>query len=82
MLQALDTEIATFESRLDEFLRDHPGEYVLIRGATVHGFFPDMDAAIAAGYRLLGGGPFLAKRVEVEVPAVFSSTFIRPPHGR
>jgi hypothetical protein len=82
MLDVLETEIATFDARLPEFLRDHAGEFVLIHGSTVHGFFPDMDAAIAEGYRRLGGGPFLAKRVEVEVPAVFSSTFIRPPRGR
>jgi hypothetical protein len=63
-------------------LRDHAGEFVLIRDATVYGYSPDMDAAIAEGYRRLGGGPFLAKRVEIEVPASFASNLIRPPRGR
>ena len=45
------------------------------------GYAAGLTEAIDEGYRRLGGGPFLAKRVEVEVPVVFSSSLIRPPRG-
>jgi hypothetical protein len=74
--------VQTFETRLPELLRDHRGQFALVHGTDVVGFFPTEDAAIAAGYkRFSGDEAFLAQLVENEPAAVFASNRIRPPSG-
>ena len=41
----LKVELATFEARRADLEREHMGEYVVIRGSGIHGFFPDCDSA-------------------------------------
>jgi hypothetical protein len=43
----LATELVTYRDRLDELLR-HEGQYVLIKGRVVAGFFRNRRSAVAA----------------------------------
>jgi hypothetical protein len=63
-------EIATYRSRLPELLA-HEGQFVLIKGDQVIGFFGDASAAIREGYRRFGLVPLLVKRITAIEPVVY-----------
>jgi hypothetical protein len=48
---------------LPEMAREHEGEFVLIKGTEVVGFFRDDPSAEREGRRRFGLGPFLVKQV-------------------
>ncbi len=68
--QKLDSEIRLFERRKVEFLKSHAGEYVLIVGADVLGFFPTDLAAYEEGLHQHGNVPMLIRRIEREEPSL------------
>ena len=57
---AIAEEIATYRSQLSELLA-YEGQFVLIKGDKVIGFFDDASEAIREGYRRFGIVPFLVK---------------------
>lgn len=59
----LQRELAYFESRRPEFLREHAGKFVVIGGETVCGIFDDDLTAFDAGVTSFGDRPFLIKQV-------------------
>ena len=66
---ALQTELRIFEQHKLEWLRSHPGEFVVIAGANVEGFYPDYELAFRAGLQKAGKGEnFLVKQVWAEEP--------------
>ncbi len=62
--QKLDSEIRLFERRKAEFLQNHAGEYILVVGSDVLGFFPTDLAAYEEGLRQRGNVPMLIRCVE------------------
>jgi hypothetical protein len=56
-------EIATYRARLPEMLTEHEGEFVLIKGSEIVGFFADDSSALRDGNRRFGRFPFLVKEV-------------------
>jgi hypothetical protein len=42
---ALEKELATYRRELPKMLEEHAGDYVLIHGDEVIGFWPDEDSA-------------------------------------
>jgi hypothetical protein len=58
----LTEEVRTFEAHLAGWA-DREGQFVLIKGSDVLGFYPSYDEALGAGYDRLGDGPFLVKQV-------------------
>jgi hypothetical protein len=60
----LATARATYRRLLSDFLREHEGEFVLIKGEDVIGFWKDEDAAIAEADRRFPLQPFLVKKIE------------------
>jgi hypothetical protein len=60
---SLQREQAVFDANLVEWLSDHAGKYVLIKGSEVDGFYESRDQALAAGYARFGFGPLLVKQV-------------------
>jgi hypothetical protein len=60
---SLKREQAVYEANLSGWLSDHEGEYVLIKGNTVGGFYDSSDDALAAGYSRFGIGPVFVKQV-------------------
>lgn len=67
------TETAYFDEHDKEFRRENSGQYVLIHGKNLVGYYDGEAAAIAAGIRGFGTGPFLV-RVPGETEPV-----LRPP---
>jgi hypothetical protein len=58
----LAEEVRTYESHLPEWL-DREGQFVLIKGRDVLGFFPRYEQALETGYRQLGNVDFLVKQI-------------------
>jgi hypothetical protein len=58
----LATELVTYRDRLDELLR-HEGQYVVIKGRVIGGFFRNRKSAVAAAIAQYGPGPVLIKKV-------------------
>jgi hypothetical protein len=60
----LAEEISYYQLHKAEWIRSHAGEFVVICGASVAGFFPDYEKAFKAGLRNFGVRPaFLIKQV-------------------
>lgn len=65
---ALEREFDTYQRHLNEFLRDHDGEYVLILGDDIYGFYPTRDEALVYGYGRCGRNPFFVKKIQADEP--------------
>lgn len=63
MTTLFDKEIAVFEAHKAEWLREHEGEFVLIKGDRVLGFFPTHHAAYIHGIKTLGRVAMLVEPV-------------------
>lgn len=65
----LKAELEIFERNKTEWLGSHPGEFVVIAGTAVAGFYADYEAAFRAGLkRVSAGQAFLVKQVWAEEP--------------
>jgi hypothetical protein len=60
---SLRREQAVYESNVSRWLADHEGEYVLIKGEAVDGFYESRDEALTAGYSRFGIGPLFVKQI-------------------
>jgi hypothetical protein len=69
--EAIAEEIATYQARRSEMVRDHNGEFVLIKGNEFVGFFPDESCATREGYGRFGVVPMLVKRITATEPVVY-----------
>jgi hypothetical protein len=67
---AIAEEIATYRSRPPELLA-HEGQFVLIKGDQIIGFFDDDSEAIREGYCRFAIAPFLVKRVAASERVVY-----------
>jgi|SRR5271166_3722537 len=66
---ALRIELRVFEQNKPEWLRSHPGEFVVITGTKLTGFYSDYESAFKAGLGAAGlGNSFLVKQVWAEEP--------------
>ena len=59
----LEAETAYFEKHRAEWLKDHQGKYVAIRGTEVAGFFSSDTDAYKAGLDRWGVVPMLIKQI-------------------
>ena len=67
--KVLQEELRIFEHHKQDWLRTHPGDFVVISEATVAGFYPDYESAFKAGLGKFGiQGIFLIKQVWAEEP--------------
>ena len=55
-----------FESKLPELLKEHKGQFVLIKDLTLHGFYLSTEDALKAGYGKFGSTDFLIQEVTDE----------------
>jgi hypothetical protein len=60
---SLNREQAVYEANLSHWLADHEGEYVLIKGEKIDGFYGSRDEALTVGYSRFGIGPLFVKQV-------------------
>ena len=63
--------ISPGEACLPELVRDHDGEYVLIKGTEIIGFFADDASAMREGYRRFGIVPLLVKRITANERVIY-----------
>jgi hypothetical protein len=61
--EPLAEENAIYEANLEEWRRTHLGEYVLIKGRDVLGFYSSLDKAFDEGTKRFGLEPFFVKQV-------------------
>jgi hypothetical protein len=71
----LEQERQYYAEHLAEWLAQHPGKFVLIKGSELLGIFNTIEEALAEGARRFALEPFLVRRVqkdqeEVNVPAL------------
>jgi hypothetical protein len=67
--QILQGELRVFDQHKQEWLRSNPGDFVVIAGTTVAGFYPDYESAFRAGLQKFGvASEFLVKQVCAEEP--------------
>jgi hypothetical protein len=60
----LRDEIAMFNSKRAEWVASgFTGKWVAMKADAILSFFPDMNAAYAAGLRAFGNNPFLVKEI-------------------
>ena len=65
---SLHREYAVYETSLSQWLTDHEGKYVLIKGDQIGGFYGSRDEALAEGYSRFGIGPLLVKQITSSEP--------------
>jgi hypothetical protein len=63
----LAAELITYRDRLDDLLQ-HKGQYVVIKGREIAGFFRDRRSAVEAAIAAYGPGPFLVKKIVEKEP--------------
>ncbi len=73
----LSTEIQTCEQHKSEW-EAKQGQFVLIEGATVVGFFETYEDALTDGYKQFGLAPFLVKEIRGKSEAQFVSRLVVP----
>ena len=60
-------ELTTYRDRLDELL-EHEGEYVVIKGCEIIGFYTDETRALFEAARRFGEEPALVKKIVAREP--------------
>jgi hypothetical protein len=73
----LAEELACYEANRPGWLGQHEGEFVLIKGPQVVGFFPDHESALEEGYRRFGVVPLLVKQI-LQVEPVYTLAHAEP----
>ena len=69
--QDLESELAFYEKNKAEYIRNHSGMYVLIKGESLIGLFPTAEAAYSDGLNKFDLQPFLVKQVLETEPVGF-----------
>ena len=59
----LGAEKKYLKDNSDEFMKEYPGKYLLIKGTQVCGAFETSDEGVREGARIFGVGPFLVRSV-------------------
>lgn len=75
--EPLSAELKTFRAKRETLLKKHAGEFVLIKGRQVVGFFSSTEKAFVAATKRFGLGPFLIRQVTEEdrvFHLIYSST--------
>lgn len=78
-MMALEEELATFRKNINDWT-EYEGQFVLIKGDRVIGFYSSYDDAIKDGYRRFRLEPFLVKGVRSLEQLHFVSRSIDPCH--
>jgi hypothetical protein len=63
-MTTLQKEYNCYRRHLDEFIKTHPDQYVLIKDAKVVDFFPSYREALKHGLKHFGNVPFFIKAIE------------------
>lgn len=75
MTDRLAQEIATYNKNVGSW-RDQEGEFVLIHGTDVVGFYETYEQSLTEGYSRFGVAPFLVKEIRHPAQAHFVSRLV------
>ena len=64
MTDLLSTEKAFLRAHHKKLAKQYPGQFLLIKGETVHGAFPTYEQGVSEAARLFGAGPCLVRSVQ------------------
>jgi hypothetical protein len=64
MAESLLSERKVFEDSLAQWRPEHTGQYVLIKGTEVVGFFDSLDNATREGFKRFGLNDFFVTRID------------------
>jgi len=71
---SLQEEIHVFEKQKENWLRSNRGDFVVVFGIKVVGFYPDYESAFRAGLKAAGlGNNFLVRQISAEDPVYIVS---------
>lgn len=73
----LEKEIETYNANLSSW-EQHEGQFVLIHGSTLVGFYGAYEQALSVGYERFGIEPFLVKQVMRSERSHFVSRLVAP----
>jgi hypothetical protein len=78
---SIDRELDTFRRELPELLADpaNHGRFALVHGDRVLGLYGTFDAALSAGYEIVGLPPFVVKEVTSKARTPYFSRNLRCP---
>ena len=78
MSERLADEARTFNDNVEAWSAKHGGEFVLLRGTTLIGFFPTYEKALEAGYERFGLAPFFVREIRYSPRPRFITRLIAP----
>ena len=59
----LTEESRVYEANIAEWVKTRSGQFVVIHGSDVLGFYPSYENALSAGYERFGVAPFFVKLI-------------------
>ncbi|HVC22708.1 MAG TPA: hypothetical protein VNH82_04700 [Candidatus Dormibacteraeota bacterium] len=65
---SFERELALYETKRQELIVSHLGQYVVIHGDTVLGVYPNFADAYGSGVAEFGQEPFLVRQISTEDP--------------
>lgn len=65
-MKTINPDFEFFESRLPDLLKDHRGQYALIKNKEIHGFYASTEEALKHGYEKFGNTEFLIQEITDE----------------
>lgn len=78
MTEKLATEIDTYNSQIDSWKADHVGQFVLIHGTDVGGFFDSYEESLACWLRAIWSGAVPGERSPTAAAGALRVTAHRP----
>ena len=66
----LGEEKEFLEQNRDRFVKEHPNQYLLIKGRELVGSFDTQTEAVDEGIRLFCAGPFLVRKAGEDAPVL------------
>ena len=71
--ETLADESSTYDANVAQWVKEHGGEFVLIRGTDVVGFYATYEQGLTEGYSRFGVAPFFVKQISHPRQAHFIS---------
>ena len=65
-MSKLNTDFKFFESKLPELLKEHKGQFVLIKDQHIHGIYTSLEDALKNAYEKLGNSNFIIQEITDE----------------
>jgi hypothetical protein len=65
-MKTINPDFEYFESQLPNLLKEHRGQFVLIKDKTIQGYYPSVEQALKEGYEKFGNTDFLIQEITDE----------------